>query len=70
MLSPTSVDDDAAFGQANDVEQSVSDDAVDRLLTTVLVVLATALVTGLFAAAAIWASGSSRTCSTTTSRRS
>ncbi len=39
------------------VDESLSDDAAQRLLRLVLVVLVTAVVTGLFAAAAIWALG-------------
>lgn len=39
------------------VEQSISDAATRRLLTGVLVAIGVAVVVGLFAAAAIWASG-------------
>jgi uncharacterized protein (DUF305 family) len=39
------------------VDETLSDDAAQRLLRLVLVVLVTAVVTGLFAAAAIWALG-------------
>jgi uncharacterized protein (DUF305 family) len=38
-------------------DETLSDDAAQRLLRLVLVVLVTAVVTGLFAAAAIWALG-------------
>lgn len=39
------------------VDESLSDDAAQRLLRLVLIVLVTAVVTGLFAGAAIWALG-------------
>ena len=59
MRSPTRLDDsgtvDADGGASGD--ESMSDDAAERLLRLVLIVLATAVVTGLFAAAAIWALG-------------
>ncbi len=44
-------------GTGGTVDESVSDAAVQRMLKIVLVVLATAVVTGLFAGAAIWALG-------------
>jgi uncharacterized protein (DUF305 family) len=43
--------------RADDLADPVSDAAIQRMLRIVLVVLATAVVTGLFAAAAIWALG-------------
>ena len=52
--------DDSGTGLADAdpiVDESLSDDAVQRLLRLVLIVLVTAVVTGLFAAAAIWALG-------------
>ncbi len=39
------------------VDETLSDDAAQRLLRLVLIVLVTALVTGLFAGAALWALG-------------
>lgn len=59
MRSPTGLDDSAAGvadGEASG-DESMSDDAAERLLRLVLIVLATAVITGLFAAAAIWALG-------------
>ena len=59
MRSPTRLDDSGtgvADGEASG-DESMSDDAAERLLRLVLIVLATAVVTGLFAAAAIWALG-------------
>ncbi|HSP27889.1 MAG TPA: DUF305 domain-containing protein [Ilumatobacteraceae bacterium] len=52
--------DDSGTGLADAdavVDETLSDDAVQRLLRLVLIVLVTAVVTGLFAAAAIWALG-------------
>ncbi len=52
--------DDSDSGVADDEpdsDETLSDASVQRLLRLVLVVLATAVVTGLFAAAAIWALG-------------
>ncbi len=52
--------DDSDTGIADDVrvaDESLSDDAAQRLLRLVLIVLVTAVVTGLFAGAAIWALG-------------
>jgi uncharacterized protein (DUF305 family) len=55
---PTSrVGADTPVDGPDGVTDSVSDAAVQRMLRIVLVVLATAVVTGLFAAAAIWALG-------------
>ena len=52
MRSPGDLDDaDAA------VDETLSDDAAQRVLRLVLIVLVTAVVTGLFAGAAIWALG-------------
>ena len=59
MRSPTRLDD-SGTGIADDGtsgDESMSDDAAERLMRLVLIVLATAVVTGLFAAAAIWALG-------------
>jgi uncharacterized protein (DUF305 family) len=63
MRSPVQSDDsgvdlvtDAALDTDDDAD-SLSDESVQRLLRLVLVVLVTAVVTGLFAAAAIWALG-------------
>lgn len=59
MRSPTGLDD-SDTGIADDEvsdDESMSDDAAERLLHLVLIVLATAVITGLFAAAAIWALG-------------
>jgi uncharacterized protein (DUF305 family) len=59
MRSPTRLDD-SDTGIVDDAvpgDESLSDDAAERLLRIVLIVLATAVVTGLFAAAAIWALG-------------
>ena len=53
-------DSDADADTTDDVrvaDESLSDDAAQRLLRLVLVVLGTAVVTGLFAGAAIWALG-------------
>jgi uncharacterized protein (DUF305 family) len=59
MRSPTRLDDSdtGIVDDATPGDESLSDDAAERLLRVVLVVLATAVVTGLFAAAAIWALG-------------
>lgn len=59
MRSPLrSGDSDADLADETPMaDESLSDDAVQRLLRLVLVVLVTAVVTGLFAAAAIWAVG-------------
>ena len=59
MRSPGRLDD-SDTGLADDEpvsDQSLSDASVQRLLRLVLLVLVTAVVTGLFAAAAIWALG-------------
>jgi uncharacterized protein (DUF305 family) len=59
MRSPARLDDSdtrVADGETSG-DESMSDAAADRLLRLVLVVLATAVVTGVFAAAAIWALG-------------
>jgi len=59
MPSPGRLDD-SDTGLADDEpvsDQSLSDASVQRLLRLVLIVLVTAVVTGLFAAAAIWALG-------------
>ena len=59
MRSPGRLDD-SDTGLADDEpvsDQSLSDASVQRLLRLVLIVLVTAVVTGLFAAAAIWALG-------------
>jgi len=61
MRSPGRLDD-SDTGLADDEpvsDQSLSDASVQRLLRLVLLVLVTAVVTGLFAAAAIWALGAS-----------
>ena len=61
MRSPSRLDD-SDTGLADDepvADQSLSDASVQRLLRLVLLVLVTAVVTGLFAAAAIWALGAS-----------
>jgi len=59
MRSPTRLDDPGTGVADGEVsgDESMSDDAAERLLRLVLIVLATAVVTGLFAAAAIWALG-------------
>jgi uncharacterized protein (DUF305 family) len=59
MRSPTRLDESGTSVAHDDVsvDESMSDHAAERLLRLVLVVLATAVVTGLFAAAAIWALG-------------
>jgi len=59
MRSPSRLDDsDTGLADGKPVsDQSLSDASVQRLLRLVLIVLATAVVTGLFAAAAIWALG-------------
>jgi uncharacterized protein (DUF305 family) len=57
VRQPTRLDDsdaDAVVDAASG-EDTVSDEAIQRLLKVVLVVLVTAVVTGLFAAAALWA---------------
>ena len=59
MRSPVE-SDEFAVDSANSTrtaDETLSDDAAQRLLRLVLVVLVTAVVTGLFAAAAIWAIG-------------
>jgi uncharacterized protein (DUF305 family) len=57
MRQPTRLDgpDSDAVVDAASGDDTVSDEAVQRLLKVVLVVLCTAVVTGLFAAAALWA---------------
>jgi uncharacterized protein (DUF305 family) len=56
MRSTLRVDDsDAGVVDEQTGDESLSDAAVQRLLRLVLVVLVTAVVTGIFAAAAIWA---------------
>lgn len=55
MRSPVEFDESAVDSRLAD--DTLSDDAVQRLLRLVLVVLVTAVVAGLFAAAAIWAVG-------------
>ena len=59
MRSPTPLDDSGTVTADRETsgDDSMSDVAADRLLRLVLIVLATAVVTGLFAAAAIWALG-------------
>jgi uncharacterized protein (DUF305 family) len=59
MRSPTRLDDSGTGIADHEAagDESMSDDAAERLLRLVLIVLATAVVTGLFAAAAIWALG-------------
>jgi len=59
MRAPTRLDDSDTDVVADEspTEESLSDESVQRLLRLVLVVLATAVVAGLFAAAAIWAIG-------------
>ena len=59
MRSTTPLDDSDTGVTAGEPsgDDSMSDAAADRLLRLVLIVLATAVVTGLFAAAAIWALG-------------
>ena len=57
MRSPTRLDDSGTVDDETSVDESMSDDAAERLLRLVLIVLGTAVVTGLFAAAAIWALG-------------
>ncbi len=59
MRSPARLDDSDA-GLVDDertADESLSDESAQRLLRLVLIVLVTAVVTGLFAAAAIWALG-------------
>jgi uncharacterized protein (DUF305 family) len=56
MRSPTRPDDtDAPVVVEPDVDQSVSDEATERLLKGVLIAIAAVIVLGLFAGAAIWA---------------
>ena len=59
MPSATRLDDsDNTLASADAADdESLSDDAAQRLLRLVLIVLATAVITGLFAGAAIWALG-------------
>ena len=59
MRSPTRLDDSdsGVAGADASIDETLSDDAAQRLLRLVLIVLATAVITGLFAAAAIWALG-------------
>ena len=59
MRSPTRLDDSGTGIADSEApgDESMSDNAAERLLRLVLIVLATAVVTGLFAAAAIWALG-------------
>ncbi len=57
MSPPPRLDDSAVVEQEVFAEASLSDATAQRLLRLVLVVLITAVVTGLFAAAAIWALG-------------
>lgn len=59
MRSPVQSDEAAVDpgADARIADDSLSDESVQRLLRLVLIVLATAVVTGLFAAAAIWALG-------------
>ena len=59
MRSPARLDDSdtGLVDDENTTDDSLSDESVQRLLRLVLIVLVTAVVTGLFAAAAIWALG-------------
>ena len=59
MRSPVQTDETAVDrdDRTHAVDESLSDESVQRLLRLVLIVLVTAVVTGLFAAAAIWALG-------------
>jgi uncharacterized protein (DUF305 family) len=58
MRSSLRVDDsDAGLVDERAADESLSDASAQRLLRLVLIVLGTAVVTGLFAAAAIWALG-------------
>ncbi|HUS41835.1 MAG TPA: DUF305 domain-containing protein [Ilumatobacteraceae bacterium] len=59
MPSPTRLDDsDNGIADAEAAgDETLSDDSAQRLLRLVLIVLATAVITGLFAGAAIWALG-------------
>ena len=59
MRSPVWPDETAVDrdDRTHTVDDSLSDESVQRLLRLVLIVLVTAVVTGLFAAAAIWALG-------------
>ena len=57
MRSPVQSDDADVVVDTRIDDETLSDDAAQRLLRLVLVVLVTAIVTGLFAAAAIWALG-------------
>lgn len=56
MRSPGRLDDADADAPAA-VDETMSDEAAQRVLRLVLIVLVTAIVTGLFAGAAIWALG-------------
>ena len=57
MRSTTELDDQTSpsRGSDDDVEQTISDEAAQRLLKGVVVVIAAIVVIGLFAGAAIWA---------------
>jgi uncharacterized protein (DUF305 family) len=59
MRSPSPIDDSdtGIVGAEAHTDETLSDDATQRLLRLVLIVLVTAVVTGLFAGAAIWALG-------------
>jgi uncharacterized protein (DUF305 family) len=57
MRSALRVDDSDAVVDERTADESLSDAAAQRLLRLVLVVLVTAVVTGMFAGAAIWALG-------------
>ena len=57
MRSPDRVDDATATGAADaeGVEQTISDEAADKLFRGVMIAMAAVVVVGLFAGAAIWA---------------
>ncbi len=57
MRSTTELDDptSASRGSQDDVEETISDEAVQKLLKGVVIVIAAVVVLGLFAGAAIWA---------------
>jgi uncharacterized protein (DUF305 family) len=57
MRSPDRVDDATATGAADaaEVEQTISDEAADKLFRGVMIAMAAVVVVGLFAGAAIWA---------------
>jgi uncharacterized protein (DUF305 family) len=59
MRSPARLDDSdpGLVDDQRSADESLSDESAQRLLRLVLIVLVTAVVTGLFAAAAIWALG-------------